>query len=208
MPNESQIKEIRGPTVAMRIVTPSEYVGAILALRIARRGVQKSMRFQEKQVAVRFLMPLADVVMGFYERLKSLTQGYGSFDDELIDHQSADMCRVDMLVNGECVDSLSILAHRAQSQYRACELVRRMQDLIPRQMYDVAIQAAIGGRIIARETVKAPRKNVAAKCYGGNITRKRKLLEKQKTGKKRMKQLGSVEIPPAAFLAMLTACGE
>ncbi|MDH3466778.1 MAG: elongation factor 4, partial [Gammaproteobacteria bacterium] len=208
LPELSRIREIREPIIEVQILTPAEYVGAVLSLCIERRGVQQNMQFHARQVVIRFLMPLSEVVLDFFDRLKSITRGYGSMDYEFVKYQATTMQKVDILINGDRVDSLSVLVHKEQSQYRARELAKRMRQLIPRQMYDVAIQASVGGKIIARETVKALRKNVTAKCYGGDITRKRKLLEKQKVGKRRMKQIGSVEIPQAAFLAMLKVEGD
>jgi GTP-binding protein LepA len=208
LPEVSRIREIREPIIEVQILAPPEYVGVILSLCIERRGVQQNMQFHGRQVVIRFFMPLSEVVLNFFDRLKSITRGYGSLDYEFVKYQAAAMQKVDILINGDRVDSLSVLVHKEQSQYRARELVKRMRELIPRQMYDVAIQASVGGKIIARETVKALRKNVTAKCYGGDITRKRKLLEKQKAGKRRMKQIGSVEIPQAAFLAMLKVEGD
>ena len=208
LPEVSRIREIREPIIEVQILTPPEYVGAVLSLCIERRGEQQNMQFHGRQVVIRYYMPLSEVVLDFFDRLKSITRGYGSLDYEFVKYQAAAMHKVDILINGDRVDSLSVLVHKEQSQYRARELVKRMRELIPRQMYDVAIQASVGGKIIARETVKALRKNVTAKCYGGDITRKRKLLEKQKAGKRRMKQIGSVEIPQAAFLAMLKVEGD
>ncbi len=208
LPEVSRIREIREPIIEVQILTPPNYVGAVLSLCIERRGVQQNMQFHGRQAAIRFFMPLSEVVFDFFDRLKSITRGYGSLDYEFVEYRAAAMQKVDILINGDRVDSLSVLVHKEQSQYRARALVKRMRELIPRQMYDVAIQASVGGKIIARETVKALRKNVTAKCYGGDITRKRKLLEKQKAGKRRMKQIGSVEIPQAAFLAMLKVEGD
>ena len=208
LPEVSRIREIREPIIEVQILTPPNYVGAVLSLCIERRGAQQNMQFHGRQAAIRFFMPLSEVVFDFFDRLKSITRGYGSLDYEFVEYRAAAMQKVDILINGDRVDSLSVLVHKEQSQYRARALVKRMRELIPRQMYDVAIQASVGGKIIARETVKALRKNVTAKCYGGDITRKRKLLEKQKAGKRRMKQIGSVEIPQAAFLAMLKVEGD
>ena len=203
LPEPSSIEQIREPFIIARILAPHDYVGAIITLCVEKRGIRKNIQYHGRQVMIEFEMPLSEVVMDFFDRLKSTSRGYGSLDYELIDSRPADMVKVDILINGEKVGPLAVLAHRQQSQYRARELVKRLRGLIPRQMFDVAIQAAIGSRIIARETVKALRKNVTAKCYGGDVTRKRKLLEKQKAGKRRMKQIGSVEIPQEAFLSVL-----
>ncbi len=203
LPDTARIDEIREPFIFAQILTPQEYVGAIITLCEEKRGVQKNMRYLGRQVMIEYEMPLNEVVLDFHDRLKSVSRGYGSMDYDFNCYQVADMCKLDILINGDKVDPLAVLVHRDQSAYRARDLCARMRKIIPRQMFDVAIQAAIGGRIIARETVKALRKNVTAKCYGGDITRKRKLLEKQKEGKKRMKQVGSVEIPQEAFLSVL-----
>ncbi len=203
LPDLSSIEMIMEPFILARILLPNEYVGAVMTLCVERRGVQKNIHYHGRQVMLEFDMPLTEVVVDFFDQLKSVSRGYGSLDYEIIESQPADMVKVDILINGEKVDPLAVLVHREQSQYRARDLVSRMRKLIPRQMFDVAIQAAIGSKIISRETVKALRKNVTAKCYGGDITRKRKLLEKQKAGKKRMKQIGSVEIPQEAFLSVL-----
>ncbi|MGB5708056.1 MAG: translation elongation factor 4 [Arenicellales bacterium] len=203
LPDPSAIEEIKEPYILARILVPHEHVGAVLTLCIEKRGIQKNIHYHGRQVMVEFDLPLNEVVMDFYDQLKSDTRGYASLDYEFIENRPADMVKVDVMINGERVDPLAVLVHRGQSQYRARTLVKRMRGLIPRQMFDVAIQAAIGAKIISRETVKALRKNVTAKCYGGDITRKRKLLEKQKAGKKRMKQIGSVEIPQEAFLSVL-----
>ncbi len=208
LPDVSAIHEIREPIISTRILVPQDHVGSVLTLCVEKRGIQKNMHFHGRQAVLEFEMPLNEVVMDFFDKLKSVSRGYASMDYEFLAYRSSDMCKVDIMINGEKVEPLSVLAHREQSQYRARELVTRMRKLIPRQMFDVAIQATIGGRIIARETVKALRKNVTAKCYGGDITRKRKLLEKQKEGKKRMKQIGAVEIPQEAFLAVLRVGGE
>jgi GTP-binding protein LepA len=203
LPDLSSIETILEPFILARILLPNEYVGAVMTLCVERRGVQKNIHYHGRQVMLEFEMPLTEVVVDFFDQLKSVSRGYGSLDYEIIESQPADMVKVDVLINGEKVDPLAVLVHREQSQYRARDLVSRMRKLIPRQMFDVAIQAAIGSKIISRETVKALRKNVTAKCYGGDITRKRKLLEKQKAGKKRMKQIGSVDIPQEAFLSVL-----
>ena len=208
LPDVSAIQEIREPIILTRVLVPQEYLGAVLTLCVEKRGVQKNMHFHGRQAVLEFELPLNEVVLDFFDKLKSVSRGYASMDYEFLSFRPSNMCKVDILINGDKVEPLSVLVHREQSQYRARELVARMRKLIPRQMFDVAIQAAIGGRIIARETVKALRKNVTAKCYGGDITRKRKLLEKQKEGKKRMKQIGAVEIPQEAFLAVLRVSGE
>lgn len=205
LPPWNHIREIREPIIRASILTPQAHLGAVLTLCIERRGVQKNIQFHGRQVIVTFELPLSEVVLDFFDRLKSVSRGYASLDYDFVGFQPARICKLDLLINGESVDSLSTLVHEVQSRRRARELVKRMGELIPRQMFDVAIQAAIGSRIVARETVKALRKNVTAKCYGGDVTRKRKLLEKQKVGKKRMKQIGSVEIPQEAFLAVLQA---
>ena len=203
LPDPSAIDEIKEPYILARILVPHEHVGAVLTLCIEKRGIQNNIHYHGRQVMVEFEVPLNEVVLDFYDQLKSDTRGYASLDYEFIENRPSDMVKVDVMINGERVDPLAVLVHRDQSQYRARALVKRMRGLIPRQMFDVAIQAAIGAKIISRETVKALRKNVTAKCYGGDITRKRKLLEKQKAGKKRMKQIGSVEIPQEAFLSVL-----
>ena len=184
-------------------VSPPFIVGAIISLCIEKRGRQKEITYHNRQVMLQFEMPLIEVVLNFHDQLKSITKGYGSLDYEMLDYRDADMVKVDLLINGERIDPLSILVHRDQSAYRSRDIVLKMKKLIPRQMFDVSIQAAIGSRFIARETVKALRKNVTAKCYGGDISRKRKLIEKQKEGKKRMKRIGSVSIPQEAFLSVL-----
>lgn len=203
LPDPSAIESIYEPFILARILLPHDYVGAVMSLCVERRGVQKNINYHGRQVMLEFEMPLTEVVVDFFDQLKSVTRGYGSLDYEFIASKVADMVKVDVLINGEKVDPLAVLIHREQSVKRARELVTRMRKLIPRQMFDVAIQGAIGAKIISRETVKALRKNVTAKCYGGDITRKRKLLEKQKAGKKRMKQIGSVAIPQEAFLSVL-----
>ncbi len=208
LPDQNYISEIREPYIEAHILCPQEYIGPVMTLCMERRGLKKNLNYHGRQVSMEFEIPMSEVVLDFFDHLKSVSRGYASLDYDLLDYRCADMVRVDVLINGERVDPLSILAHRSQSQYKARELVKKMRELIPRQMFDVAIQAAIGSKIISRETVKALRKNVTAKCYGGDITRKRKLLEKQKEGKKRMKQVGSVEIPQEAFLAVLRVGGD
>lgn len=203
LPELSSIDEILEPIITANMLMPEEYIGAVMTLCMEKRGIQKNIQYLGRQVMLHFELPLNEVVMDFFDRLKSVSRGYASLDYEIKEYRVSDMVKVDVLINGDPVDPLAILVHREQSVYRGRELVKRMRELIPRQMFDVAIQAAIGAKIIARETVKALRKNVTAKCYGGDITRKRKLLEKQKEGKKRMKQVGSVEIPQEAFLAVL-----
>ena len=203
LPELNLIEEIREPIITANMLMPEEYIGAVMTLCMEKRGLQKNIQYLGRQVMLHFELPLNEVVMDFFDRLKSVSRGYASLDYEIKEYRTTDMVKVDVLINGESVDPLAILVHREQSVYRGRELVKRMRELIPRQMFDVAIQAAIGAKIISRETVKALRKNVTAKCYGGDISRKRKLLEKQKEGKKRMKQIGSVEIPQEAFLAVL-----
>jgi GTP-binding protein LepA len=203
LPDPGRIDEMREPIVSVNILVPQEHLGNVIGLCIERRGVQKSLQFSAGQVSVHYEMPMSEVVMDFFDRLKSVTRGFGSLDYNFVRFEAADLVRLDILINGERVDALAMIVHRAHAQQRGRQLTEKMKELIPRQMYDVAVQAAIGGQIIARQTVKALRKNVTAKCYGGDVTRKKKLLEKQKAGKKRMKQLGRVEIPQEAFLAAL-----
>jgi GTP-binding protein LepA len=203
MPEIGKTAEIREPIVTMHLYMPQEYVGVVMTLANQKRGVQMNMAYKGRQVVLTYEMPLAEIVLDFFDKLKSVSRGYASMDYEFKEYRAADVVKVDILLNSEKVDALSIMLHRAQSQYRGRAVVAKMREIISRQMYDVAIQAAIGANIIARETIKALRKNVLAKCYGGDISRKRKLLEKQKAGKKRMKQIGSVEVPQEAFLAIL-----
>jgi GTP-binding protein LepA len=203
LPPVETIEEFREPIMACRIFVPQDYVGPVITLCTEKRGVQTNLHYSARHVVVSYDLPLNEVVLDFFDRLKSMTRGYGSLDYEFKEYRAADMVRLDILVNGERVDALSTMVHRDGAQRRGRELVERLRGLIPRQMFDVAVQAAIGGHIVARENVKALRKNVLAKCYGGDVTRKRKLLEKQKEGKKRMKQVGRVEIPQEAFLAVL-----
>jgi GTP-binding protein LepA len=203
LPSLDRIEEMREPIITANILVPPEHVGGVLQLCTEKRGVQKKMLYVGNQVSLQYELPLADVVLDFFDRLKSTSRGYASFDYEFDRFQAANLVKLDVLINGDRVDALSLIVHRDTAYNRGRELVDKMQELIPRQMFEVAIQAAIGGNVVARATVKAMRKNVLAKCYGGDISRKRKLLEKQKEGKKRMKQLGTVEIPQEAFLAVL-----
>jgi len=203
MPDVGRMAEIREPIVTVHLYMPQEYVGAVMTLANQKRGVQMNMAYHGRQVMLTYEMPLGEIVLDFFDKLKSVSRGYASMDYEFKEYRASDVVKVDILLNGDKVDALSIIVHRSQSQFRGRAVVSKMREIISRQMYDVAIQAAIGANIIARETIKALRKNVLAKCYGGDITRKRKLLEKQKAGKKRMKQIGSVEVPQEAFLAIL-----
>jgi GTP-binding protein LepA len=203
LPVINRINEIREPIIQANILLPEEYIGAVIALCIDKRGVQKDIQYMGNQVSLVFELPLSEVVLDFFDRLKSVSRGYASFDYEFLRFDSSNLVKLDVLINGEKVDALSLIVHRSNADYRGRELASKMKELIPRQMFDVAIQAAIGSNIVARTNVKALRKNVTAKCYGGDLSRKRKLLEKQKAGKKRMKRVGSVEIPQDAFLAVL-----
>ena len=208
LPPTNKIKELREPIIKANILVPQEYVGSVMKLCLQKRGIQKQIRYLGKQVSLEYVMPLTEVVLDFFDRLKSVSRGYASYDYSFDRFKEAPLVRVDTLINKERVDALSIIVHRDNAERKARDIVEKMRHLIPRQMFDVAIQAAIGSKIIARSTVKAMRKNVTAKCYGGDITRKRKLLEKQKAGKKKMKQIGSVEIPQEAFLSVLSIDGK
>ncbi|MFV2061449.1 MAG: translation elongation factor 4 [Gammaproteobacteria bacterium] len=203
LPEAVLIEEIREPIITANILVPHDYVGNVITLCIEKRGVQKNIHYSGSQVSIQYELPLNEVVMDFFDKLKSVSRGYASLDYEFLCFREADLIKMDILINGEGVDALSLIVHRAQSEFKGRELASKMKEFIPRQMFDVAIQAAIGAKVIARTNVKALRKNVTAKCYGGDISRKKKLLEKQKAGKKRMKQIGSVEIPQEAFLAVL-----
>jgi len=203
MPDQGRLEEVREPIVTVHLYMPQDYVGPVMTLANQKRGVQINMAYHGRQVMLTYEMPLGEIVLDFFDKLKSVSRGYASMDYEFKEYRASDVVKVDILLNGEKVDALSIIVHRSQSQYRGRAVVGKMREIISRQMYDVAIQAAIGANIIARETIKALRKNVLAKCYGGDVSRKRKLLEKQKAGKKRMKQIGSVEVPQEAFLAIL-----
>ena len=203
LPPANEIEELREPIIAANILVPEDYVGAVIKLCVEKRGVQTNMRYLGGQVSLDYELPMAEVVLDFFDRLKSVSRGFASFDYHFLRFDPAKLVRLDMLINGDRVDALSVIVHAENVRTRGRELVEKMRELIPRQMFDVAIQAAVGSQIISRSNVKALRKNVTAKCYGGDVSRKRKLLEKQKAGKKRMKQVGSVEIPQEAFLAVL-----
>jgi GTP-binding protein LepA len=203
LPDASKIEEVREPIITASILVPQEYVGPVITLCNQKRGVQRNIQYLGRQVMLTYEMPLNEVVMDFFDKLKSVSRGYASLDYDFLEYRAADLVKLDVLINGDRVDALSLIVHRANAPFRGRDLAVRMRQLIPRQMFDIAVQASIGSHIIARETVKALRKNVLAKCYGGDITRKKKLLEKQKAGKKRMKQVGNVEIPQEAFLAIL-----
>ena len=203
LPDASAIAEIREPIIRATVLVPQEYVGDVIGLCVEKRGIQRNMVYHGRQAVLTYELPLNEVVLDFFDRLKSVSRGYASFDYDFLEFRAADLVKLDVLVNNERVDALSTIVHRENSQYRGRELAKKLRELIPRQMFDIAIQAAIGSKIISRETVKALRKNVTAKCYGGDVSRKRKLLERQKEGKKRMKQFGNVEIPQEAFLAVL-----
>lgn len=203
LPEPSRVEEIREPMININLLMPQDYVGPVMTLCTTKRGIQKNMQYMGRQVMLSYEMPLNEVVLDFFDKLKSVSRGYASMDYEFLEFRAADLVKLDIMVNGERVDALSLIVHRSNSVFRGRQVAAKMRELIPRQMFDVAIQASIGANIIARETVKAMRKNVLAKCYGGDISRKKKLLEKQKEGKKRMKQVGNVEIPQEAFLAIL-----
>jgi GTP-binding protein LepA len=207
LPDAGATAEIREPYVVASILTPNEFVGKVMQLCIDKRGIQTSMQHLGYHVQLQYELPLAEIVMDFFDRLKSISRGYASLDYQLADFRAGDLVKLDILINKELVDSLSMIVHRDTAYNRGRELVDKLRELIPRQMFEISIQAAIGAHVIARSSVKALRKNVTAKCYGGDISRKRKLLEKQKAGKKRMKQFGSVEIPQEAFLAVLQLGG-
>ena len=203
LPSVDKIKDIREPIIYADILVPQEYLGNVIALCIEKRGTQKKLQYLGKQISLGFELPMNEVVLDFFDRLKSVSRGYASFDYHFLRFESSRLVKLDILINSENVDTLSCIIHQEQAQSRGRELTEKMKEFIPRQMFEVAIQAAIGSKILARQTVKALRKNVTAKCYGGDVTRKRKLLEKQKAGKKRMKQFGSVDIPQDAFMAIL-----
>jgi GTP-binding protein LepA len=205
MPEPGKIRSIEEPWMHISVVSPTRYIGQIMDLVTSRRGVYKKMDYlDEERVVLEYEIPLGELIVDFYDQLKSRTQGYASLDYQLAEYREADLVKLDILVNAQPVDALSIITHREKAQYQGRQLVDRLRRLIPRQMFEVPIQAAVGSKIIARETISAQRKNVLAKCYGGDITRKRKLLEKQKEGKARMKMVGSVEIPQEAFMAVLS----
>ena len=207
LPDIGDIEEMREPIARCNILVPQDYLGNVITLCVEKRGVQKDMQFLGAQVSVVYDIPMAEVVLDFFDRLKSVSRGYASLDYSFERFEPAKLARLDVLINGDRVDALAVIVHQDQVQYRGRALTEKMKELIPRQMFDVAIQAAVGGKIVARQTVKALRKNVTAKCYGGDATRKKKLLDKQKAGQKRMKQVGNVEIPQSAFLAVLKVDG-
>lgn len=208
LPDQSKILEIREPIITATILVPNEYVGTVMTLCNEKRGTQRNMQYMGRQVVLTYELPMNEVVMDFFDKLKSASRGYASLDYEFLEFRADDLVKLDILVNSEKVDALSVIVHRANAVYRGRQLAAKMRELIPRQMFDIAVQAALGANIISRETIKAMRKNVLAKCYGGDISRKKKLLEKQKAGKKRMKQVGNVEIPQEAFLAILKVDGK
>jgi GTP-binding protein LepA len=203
MPDPGTIKEMREPIVEANILVPQEYLGNVITLCIEKRGVQKDMLYVGRQVQLRYELPMNEVVMDFFDKLKSCSRGFASLDYSFSHFNAAPLCRLDIMINGERVDALALIMHKDNVQYKGRALCEKMKELIPRQMFDVAIQGAVGAKIISRTTVKALRKNVIAKCYGGDVSRKKKLLQKQKDGKKRMKQVGNVEVPQSAFLAVL-----
>ena len=209
LPPPNSIATFEEPFILATVITPERYMGAILQLCQERRGIQRSLQFLDPtRVTISYELPLNEVILDFYDKLKSKTQGYASLDYELLGYRESDLVKIDILLNGEAVDALSFITHRERSYHRGRQMAEKMKELIPRQMFEIAIQAAIGNKVIARETIGAMKKNVIAKCYGGDITRKRKLLEKQKEGKKRMKSVGSVEVPQEAFLAILRVGDE
>ena len=197
------MEEVREPIVEASILVPKDYLGNVISLCVERRGTQKNMLYAGAQVQLNYELPMSEVVMDFFDRLKSVSRGFASLDYNFIRFEKSPLVKLDVLINGDRVDALALIIHRDNAQFKGRQLTDKMKELIPRQMFDVAVQAAVGGHIVSRSTVKALRKNVLAKCYGGDITRKKKLLEKQKAGKKRMKRLGSVELPQEAFLAVL-----